>query len=155
MSHLSVESPTLSAAADLPHFSHFRCYSHFRHSFNYNIFPDTLFMQNKANFRNTKNGVCSFLTMRYGNLGVLMGQKTNPIQSQFNPKQTQFNPIQSQNKPNQSQFGEGPKRAPISSGPFAHGHRKTQIIFDLAIGVSIESDVTQKSSVVTEIMRKG
>ncbi len=54
-----------------------------------------LFMQNKPNFRNTENGVCSCVTMRYENLGALIGQKTNPIQ-------TQFNPIQSQNKPNQS-----------------------------------------------------
>jgi hypothetical protein len=46
-------------------------------------------------------------------------------------------------------------RVPISNGPFAHGHQEIQITFDLAIGISIESDVTQKSSVVTEIMRKG
>ena len=48
-----------------------------------------------------------------------------------------------------------PLRVPISKGLFAPGHREVQIIFDLTIGVSIESDVTQKSSVATEIMRKG
>ena len=46
-------------------------------------------------------------------------------------------------------------RVPISNGLFAPGHQEIQIIFDLAIGISIESDVTQKSSVATEIMRKG
>ncbi len=47
-------------------------------------------MQNKPNFRNNKININAFVTMRYANLNTGSGQKTKPIQTQFNPKQTQF-----------------------------------------------------------------
>jgi len=96
-------------------------------------------MQNKANFRNTIIDICSFITMRYGNLGVLMDQKTNPIQTQYKANLTQYKA----------------KSNPISNDELAQEWEETQITFDLAIGVSIKSYVTQKTSVATEIMRKG
>ena len=71
-------------------------------------------------------------------------QKTNPIQTQYKANLTQ-------NKPNLSQFKA--KTNPIKAG--AYGHREKQITFDLAGGISIKSYVTQKTSVATEIMRKG
>ena len=69
-------------------------------------------------------------------------------QTQF---QTQFKANLTQNKPNLSQFKA--KTNPIKAGTY--GHRETQITFDLAGGISIKSYVTQKTSVATEIMRKG
>ena len=57
-------------------------------------------MQNKANFRNTKNGISSFITSKYEILSAWWGQKTNPIQTQLKPKQTQFKPNKAKNKPN-------------------------------------------------------
>ena len=92
MSIKSIENPTLA---------HFR---HCSHSFNYNIFPDTLFMQNKPNFINDKMSVNLFITKDYDEYGHSGHQKTKPIQTQFkankaknkankansNPKQTQF-----------------------------------------------------------------
>jgi hypothetical protein len=72
--------------------------------------------------------------MRYRNLDFFVGQKTKPIQTQFNPKQTQLKPKQTQfkankakNKPNSNPtcrgvassedgFVERPKRLPISNG---------------------------------------
>ena len=51
-----------------------------------------LFMQNKANFRNGKMNINTFVTIRYGNLGALMGQKTKPIQTQFKANLTQNKP---------------------------------------------------------------
>jgi hypothetical protein len=61
-----------------PTLAHFR---HFRHSFNYNIFPDTLILQNKPNFPHF-----------------------SPENDDFTEKQTQFKPKQSQFKPKQTQF---------------------------------------------------
>ncbi len=49
-------------------------------------------MQNKANFRNGKMNINTFVTIRYGNLGALMGQKTKPIQTQFKANLTQNKP---------------------------------------------------------------
>ena len=87
-----------------PTLAHFRHFSHFRHSFNYNIFPDTLFMQNKPNFGISKMNITLDITSNYKILPRLERPKnkanSNPIQSQFNPKQTQFNPISNPNKPN-------------------------------------------------------
>ena len=80
-----------------------------RHSFNYNIFPDTLFMQNKANFRNDKMNITLDMTSKYEILSAGSGQKTKPIQTQLKPIQSQFNPIQSQLKPKQIQFAERAK----------------------------------------------
>jgi hypothetical protein len=50
-------------------------------------------MQNEPNFVNTEFNLSSFVTSEYETLSRWKGQKTNPIQ-------TQFNPIQTQNKPN-------------------------------------------------------
>jgi len=61
-------------------------------------------MQNKPNLRNDKMNINAFITMRYANSYTGSGQKTKPIQTQFNPKQTQLKPKQTQFKPNQSQF---------------------------------------------------
>ena len=52
-----------------------------RHSFNYNIFPVTLFMQNKPNF------------IRF-----------SPQNADFTKKQTQFKPNKAKNKPNLTQY---------------------------------------------------
>ena len=98
-----------------------------------------LFMQNKANF------------VRFSSENADFTKK----QTQFKPNLSQFKANLTRNKPNQSQFGEGPKRAPISNDELAQEWEEIQITFDLAIGVSIESYVTQKTSVTTEIMRKG
>jgi len=62
----------------------------------------TLFMQNKPNFGISKMNITLDMTSKYDILEAGSGQKTNPIQ-------TQFNPIQ-------SQFAERPKRMPISNG---------------------------------------
>jgi len=87
-----------------------------------------LFMQNKANFPHF-----------------------SPKNVDFTKKQTQFKANLTQNKPNLTQFKA--KTNPIKAG--AYERRETQITFDLAVGISIKSYVTQKSSVATEIMRKG
>jgi hypothetical protein len=57
----------------------------------------TLFMQNKANFRNDKIDISSFVTSKYEIFDDWRGQKTNPIQTQFKANLTQ-------NKPNLTQF---------------------------------------------------
>ena len=57
-------------------------------------------MQNKPNLGNDKMNINSFITSKYDNLFADSGQKTKPIQTQFNPKQSQFNPISKPNKPN-------------------------------------------------------
>ncbi|MBC8467907.1 MAG: hypothetical protein H8D56_00430 [Planctomycetes bacterium] len=92
---MSIENLTLA---------HFRHFSHFRHSFNYNIFPDTLFMQNKPNLRNDKMNINIDMTTNYKILSRWRGQKTKPIQSQFKPNQSQFKPILRPGKAKQSQF---------------------------------------------------
>ena len=56
-------------------------------------------MQNKPNLRNDKMNINLDMTINYKILSALRGQKTKPIQSQFNPKQSQFNPKQTQPKP--------------------------------------------------------
>jgi len=63
-------------------------------------------MQNKPNFRNDKMNITLGVTSEYVILSRLKGEKTKPIQTQFNPKQTQFNPISKPNKPN---FDRSPK----------------------------------------------
>jgi hypothetical protein len=66
-------------------------------------------MQNKANFGNDKMNITIDITSKYEILPRSKGQKTNPIQTQFNPKQTQLKPIQTQFKAKQSQSAERPK----------------------------------------------
>ncbi|MBC8468221.1 MAG: hypothetical protein H8D56_02015 [Planctomycetes bacterium] len=60
---------------------------------NYNIFPDTLFMQNKPNFENAKMNANLFTTKDYEENADFRHGKTKPIQ-------TQFKANLSQNKPN-------------------------------------------------------
>ncbi len=101
---MSIHYPTLSAAADLAHFSHFR------HSFNYNIFPDTLFMQNKPNFKRSQMNINSFMTGEYEKMDNWLLGKTKPKQTQLKPvlslcprcavEWAKTNPIQSQFKLN-------------------------------------------------------
>jgi hypothetical protein len=47
-------------------------------------------MQNKPNFRKAKMNVNLYITRDYEKFIPLVGQKTNPIQSQFKPNQTQL-----------------------------------------------------------------
>ncbi|MBL7145710.1 MAG: hypothetical protein ISS76_15845 [Phycisphaerae bacterium] len=100
----SIKNPTLA---------HFRHFSHFRHSFNYNIFPDTQIMQNKPNFGISKMNVNAYVTMRYANLNAGSGQKTKPIQSQFKPNLTQYkansNPIKANTNPIKANLSKGQK----------------------------------------------
>ena len=84
---MSIENPTLA---------HFR---HFRHSFNYNIFPIHSIMRNKPNVKHAKINVTSVKTMRYTKMDNWLFRQTKPIQTQLKPKQTQFNPKQTQFKP--------------------------------------------------------
>ena len=51
------------------------------------------FYAKQTQFQKCKMNVNTFSAMRYENLGTLMGQKTNPKQTQLKPKQTQSNPI--------------------------------------------------------------
>ena len=50
----------------------------------------SLFMQNKPNFRNDIMDITIDMTTYYKILSRWLGQKTKPIQTQFNPIQTQF-----------------------------------------------------------------
>jgi hypothetical protein len=89
MDNMSIKNPTLSAAADLAHFRHFR------HSFNYNIFPTHSILQNEANFHHfsSKNTCLTQKRSQFEpnskpnepNFGPISGDKakTNPIQTQF------------------------------------------------------------------------
>ena len=119
---MSINYPTLA---------HFRHFSHFRHSFNYNIFPDTLFMQNKPNFLETEINANLFITKDYEKNDDSGHEKTKPIQTQFKPNQSQFwakikggkaktNPIQTQFTPGMTR--EKPMRKPrtLRYTPFAY-----------------------------------
>jgi len=105
---MSINYPTLSAAADLAHFRHIR---HFKHL--YPLCPSTTveialqihsILTNKPNFRNDKMNIKAFITMRYGNLDTLIGQKTKPIQTQFKPIKAKINSIKANSNPIQTQF---------------------------------------------------
>ncbi|MBC8472570.1 MAG: hypothetical protein H8D56_24160 [Planctomycetes bacterium] len=93
MSHLDLEFMSIN----YPTTAHFR---HFRHSFNYNIFPDTQIMQNKPNLRNDKMSANLFTIKDYENFDDSGHEKTKPIQSQFKPNQSQFKANLTQNKAN-------------------------------------------------------
>ncbi len=97
---MSIENPTLSAAADLAHYRHYR---HF-----YPLYPSTTveialqihsFMQNKPNFRNDKMNINTLTIMRYVNLDTWLEEKTNPIQTQSKPILGQYQGWQSQTNP--------------------------------------------------------
>ena len=51
-----------------------------------------LFMQNKPNLRDDKMNISLDMTTIYMNFPADSGQKTKPIQTQFNPIQSQFKP---------------------------------------------------------------
>jgi len=113
---MSIQNPTLSAAADLAHFSRFRHLRHFRHFIRrggfsplYTNFRSTIveialqissILTNKPNFRNDKMNITLDMTTYYKILSRWKGQKTKPIQTQLKPIQSQFNPKQTQFKPN-------------------------------------------------------
>jgi hypothetical protein len=110
---MSIENPTLSAAADLAHFRHFRHFSHFSH-FRHSISLVTndqrlLKIYYLKAIRKNSYEIFSFLCKTKPILFVYRPKtpisrknkpNSNPIQSQFNPKQTQFKPKQTQFKPN-------------------------------------------------------
>ena len=87
---MSIENPTLV---------HFRHYSHFRHLI-ITYFQTHSILTNKPNFENDKMNITLDMTSKYENLPAGSGQKTKPIQTQFNPKQTQFKANKAKNKPN-------------------------------------------------------
>ena len=60
-------------------------------------------MQNKPNFENDIMSISIDMTSKYKILTRSPGEKTKPIQTQFNPKQTQYKANKAKNKPNQSQ----------------------------------------------------
>ena len=73
-------------------------------------------MQNKANLRNYKTNITTFLTMRYVNLDTWRSGKTNPIQSQFKPNKAKNKPNSKPNKPKQTQLFVFSKLEPAKAG---------------------------------------
>jgi len=102
---MSIENPTLSAAADLAHFRHFS-------SLFTNLSSTTVeialqihsFMQNKPKVKYAKINVSSFVTSKYELLDTWLMGKTKPKQTQLKPIQTQFKPIKANFNAKQSQF---------------------------------------------------
>ncbi|MHC4536463.1 MAG: hypothetical protein ACYS6K_21140, partial [Planctomycetota bacterium] len=100
MDNMSIKNPTLSTAADLAHFRHFirrGGFRHFRHSFNYNIFPDKQIMQNEPNFHH------------FSSKNAYFTQKRSQFEPNSKPNEPNFGPISRVAKPNE------PKTNPIRS----------------------------------------
>ena len=87
-----------------PTLAHFRHFSHFRHSFNYNIFPDTLNYAKQTQCQVHKNECKLFYDKQIRKNGQLVIQtkqtqfkankaknkaNSNPIKAKTNPIQTQ------------------------------------------------------------------
>ena len=88
---MTIENPTLSAAADLVNFSHYR---HLRGIWIHSIILYSQIhsiLTNKANFPHFSPKNDDFTKNK---------PNSKPIQTQFKPKQTQFKPIQTQFKAN-------------------------------------------------------
>jgi hypothetical protein len=101
---MSIENPTLSAAADLAHFRHFSSlFTHFPSTTVENSLQINPFYAKQTQFQKWQKNINTYLAMRYGNLDTLMGVKTKPKQTQLKPIQTQFKPNKAKNKPNQTQ----------------------------------------------------
>ena len=131
---MSINYPTLSAAADLANFRHYR---HLRRIWICSIityFQIHSILTNKANLLDTQMNINLYIIGHYGIFRLCGCQKTNPIQTQLKPIQSQLKPIQTQFKPNQSQFTPGmatekPMRKPLSLRytPFANGRQESII----------------------------
>jgi hypothetical protein len=94
---MSIENPTLSAAADLAHFRHFiSLFTNLRSTIVENSLQITPFYAKQTQFQKWQKNINTFLAMRYENLGTLMGQKTKPKQTQLKPIKPKTNPIQTQ-----------------------------------------------------------
>jgi len=95
---MSINYPTLSAAADLAHFRHFR---HFRHL-------DSLFTKVCSTNVEIALQIHSILTNKPNFVRFSPENddltKNKPNLSQLKPKQTQLKPKQTQLKPKQTQF---------------------------------------------------
>ena len=108
---MSIENPTLSAAADLAHFRHFIRRGGFSSLFT-NVRSTTVenvrqiypfyAKQTQCQVRqNHHKHLCSNEIQKMGHLVIQTNKaNSNPIQSQFKPKQTQLKPKQTQNKAN-------------------------------------------------------
>jgi len=90
---MSIENPTLSAAADLAHFRHFSSlFTNLRSTFVESALQISSFMQNKAKVKYAKINLISYMTSKYENMDNWLFRQTKPKQTQFKPKQTQFKP---------------------------------------------------------------
>jgi hypothetical protein len=85
---MSINYPTL---ANFRHFS--SLYTNFRSTTVENSLQINPFYAKQSQFQKWQKNINTYLTMRYENLGTLMGQKTKPKQTQLKPIQTQSNPI--------------------------------------------------------------
>ena len=100
---MTIENPTLSAAADLVNFSHYR---HLRGIWIHSIityFQIHSILTNKPNFRNDKMNITIDMTSDYKIFCRSQGPKnkpnSNPIKPKTNPIKANTNPIQSQSNP--------------------------------------------------------
>ena len=67
----------------LAHFRHFSSlFTHFPSTPVENVRQINPFYAKQTQYWKWQKNINTFLTMRYGNLNTLMGQKTNPIQTQ-------------------------------------------------------------------------
>jgi hypothetical protein len=125
MSIMSINYPTLSAAADLAHFKHFSSlFTHFPSTPVENVRQINPFYAKQTQFQKCRININAFITMRYGISGTLMGQKTNPIQ-------TQFKPNKANNKPNLTQFK-------ANSNPISEAKNEKSVTFGAADGTYIQ-----------------
>jgi hypothetical protein len=79
-----------------PTLVHFRHFSQYRHSFNYNIFPFAPYLKKQTQCQVGQNQPKYFYNKHLGICGSIGNSEnkpnSKPIQTQFNPKQTQFYP---------------------------------------------------------------
>jgi len=80
---MSIENPTLSAAADLAHFS--SLFTNLRSTFVESALQINSFMQNKAKVKYAKISLSSFMTSKYEKLDNWLFRQTKPKQTQFKP----------------------------------------------------------------------
>jgi len=96
--------------------AHFRQFSHFRHSFNYTVFPIHPFMQNKPNFENDKMNINFDMTSIYKILFRSPGQKNKPNSNPIKPK---TNPIKANSKPIKANLSKGQKEEFLNHSTFS------------------------------------
>jgi len=86
---MSINYPTLSAAADLAHFRHFSSLlTNLRSTPVENVRQITPFYAKQTQFQKCKMNINACITMRYVNLSTGSDQKTKPKQTQFKPNLT-------------------------------------------------------------------